>query len=92
LLARKVEGNDRALTMLIADEVDRIAKLIDQMQTLSRRTAEPVEPCNLHRHPPRLFGDDRGRQRRTSPPRASRRSSIPRCRRCWAARMGWCRC
>jgi two-component system nitrogen regulation sensor histidine kinase GlnL len=49
LLARKVEGNDRALTMLIADEVDRIAKLIDQMQTLSRRTAEPVEPCNLHR-------------------------------------------
>jgi len=48
LLARKVEGHDRALTMLIADEVDRIAKLIDQMQTLSRRTAEPVEPCNLH--------------------------------------------
>jgi two-component system nitrogen regulation sensor histidine kinase GlnL len=48
LLARKVEGNDRALTMLIADEVDRIAKLIDQMQTLSRRTSEPVEPCNLH--------------------------------------------
>lgn len=48
LLARKVEGNDRALTMLIADEVDRIAKLIDQMQTLSRRTADPVEPCNLH--------------------------------------------
>jgi len=48
LLARKVEGSDRALTILIADEVDRIAKLIDQMQTLSRRTAEPVEPCNLH--------------------------------------------
>ncbi|WDF71208.1 two-component system sensor histidine kinase NtrB [Novosphingobium sp. KACC 22771] len=48
LLARKVEGSDRALTMLIADEVDRIAKLIDQMQTLSRRTADPVEPCNLH--------------------------------------------
>ncbi|MBB3956277.1 two-component system sensor histidine kinase NtrB [Novosphingobium sediminicola] len=48
LLARKVEGSDRALTILIADEVDRIAKLIDQMQTLSRRTADPVEPCNLH--------------------------------------------
>jgi len=48
LLARKVNGGDRALTMLIADEVDRIAKLIDQMQTLSRRTTEPVEPCNLH--------------------------------------------
>jgi two-component system nitrogen regulation sensor histidine kinase GlnL len=48
LLARKVEGQDLALAVLIADEVDRIAKLIDQMQTLSRRTTEPVEPCNLH--------------------------------------------
>jgi len=48
LLARKVEGKDKALTGLIADEVDRIAKLIDQMQTLSRRTTAPVEPCNLH--------------------------------------------
>ena len=48
LLARKIEEKDRALTTLIADEVDRIAKLIDQMQTLSRRTAEPVAPCNLH--------------------------------------------
>jgi two-component system nitrogen regulation sensor histidine kinase GlnL len=48
LLARKVTGKDQALTHLIADEVDRIAKLIDQMQTLSRRTTEPVEPCNLH--------------------------------------------
>ena len=48
LLARKLEPKDQALTTLIADEVDRIAKLIDQMQTLSRRTAEPVEPCNLH--------------------------------------------
>jgi two-component system nitrogen regulation sensor histidine kinase GlnL len=48
LLGRKVEGADRAMTLLIADEVDRIAKLIDQMQTLSRRTAEPVAPCNLH--------------------------------------------
>jgi two-component system nitrogen regulation sensor histidine kinase GlnL len=48
LLARKVNPADLALTTLIADEVDRIAKLIDQMQTLSQRTAEPVEPCNLH--------------------------------------------
>ena len=48
LLARKLGPKDRALTTLIADEVDRIAKLIDQMQTLSRRTADPVEPCNLH--------------------------------------------
>lgn len=48
LLARKVAGPERAMTILIADEVDRIAKLIDQMQTLSRRTSAPVEPCNLH--------------------------------------------
>lgn len=48
LLARKIDEKDRALTTLIADEVDRIAKLIDQMQTLSRRTTEPVAPCNLH--------------------------------------------
>jgi len=48
LLARKVNPADRAMTTLIADEVDRIAKLIDQMQTLSQRTAEPVGPCNLH--------------------------------------------
>ena len=48
LLGRKVSGKDRALTGLIAEEVDRIAKLIDEMQTLSRQTAAPVEPCNLH--------------------------------------------
>ncbi|MBW8752823.1 MAG: PAS domain-containing sensor histidine kinase [Sphingomonadales bacterium] len=48
LLGRKVGEKDRALTRLIAEEVDRIAKLIDQMQTLSRRTTAPVEPCNLH--------------------------------------------
>jgi two-component system nitrogen regulation sensor histidine kinase GlnL len=48
LLGRKLGEGDRALTTLIADEVDRIAKLIDQMQSLSRRTTEPVEPCNLH--------------------------------------------
>ena len=48
LLARKLGENDRALTTLIADEVDRIAKLIDHMQTLSRRMAEPGAPVNLH--------------------------------------------
>ncbi|HEY6869614.1 MAG TPA: ATP-binding protein [Novosphingobium sp.] len=48
LLGRKVADKDRALTSLIADEVDRIAKLIDEMQTLSRRTTAPVAPCNLH--------------------------------------------
>ncbi|MBW8784246.1 MAG: PAS domain-containing sensor histidine kinase [Novosphingobium sp.] len=48
LLARKVGAKERALTTLIADEVDRIAHLIDEMQTLSRRTPAPVGPCNLH--------------------------------------------
>ena len=48
LLARKLDERDQTLTTLIADEVDRIAKLIDQMQTLSRRMAEPIAPCNLH--------------------------------------------
>ncbi|OYX91510.1 MAG: PAS domain-containing sensor histidine kinase, partial [Novosphingobium sp. 35-62-5] len=33
---------------LITAEVDRIAKLIDQMQSLSRRSAEPAQQCNLH--------------------------------------------
>ena len=48
LLGRKLGDSDKALTNLIADEVDRIAKLIDQMQTLSRRTSTPLAPCNLH--------------------------------------------
>jgi two-component system, NtrC family, nitrogen regulation sensor histidine kinase GlnL len=48
LLRRKVGEEDHKLTDLIAGEVDRIATLIDQMQTLSRRTPAPVEPCNLH--------------------------------------------
>ncbi len=48
LLARSAKGPDRALTDLITDEVDRIAKLIDQMQTLGRRGAEPSQACNVH--------------------------------------------
>nr|WP_240959668.1 ATP-binding protein [Novosphingobium olei] len=48
LLDRKLEGSDKALTGLITAEVDRIAKLIDQMQSLSRRSQEPAVPCNLH--------------------------------------------
>jgi len=48
LLGRKLGEKDKSLTTLIADEVDRIAKLIDQMQTLSRRTSVPLEECNLH--------------------------------------------
>lgn len=48
LLDRKLEGHDKALTGLITSEVDRIAGLIDQMQTLSRRSQQPSTLCNLH--------------------------------------------
>jgi two-component system, NtrC family, nitrogen regulation sensor histidine kinase GlnL len=48
LLGRKSQGAELALTGLITDEVDRIAKLIDQMQSLSRRTPQILTPCNLH--------------------------------------------
>jgi len=48
LLARKVGAGEKALTDLIADEVDRIAQLIDRMQRLGREQREPVAPCNLH--------------------------------------------
>lgn len=48
LVARKLEGEDRALTSLITDEVDRIAQLIDRMQRLGREQPEPVGPVNLH--------------------------------------------
>lgn len=48
LLARKLDDKDSALTTLIADEVDRIAKLVDRMQDLGREQPEPVAPINLH--------------------------------------------
>lgn len=48
LLDRQIADSDRALTGLITREVDRIAKLIDQMQSLSRRSTEPAIECNLH--------------------------------------------
>ena len=48
LLSRKLDDGDRALTGLITDEVDRIAKLLDRMQSLGREQAEPVSACNLH--------------------------------------------
>lgn len=48
LLDRRLDPEDRSLTTLITAEVDRIAKLIDQMQSLSRRTADPATECNLH--------------------------------------------
>jgi two-component system nitrogen regulation sensor histidine kinase GlnL len=48
LLARKAGAGEKALTGLIADEVDRIAALIDRMQRLGREQPEPVGPLNLH--------------------------------------------
>ena len=48
-LSRKIGEQDRTLTSLIESEVDRVAKLIEQMQLLSGRHAAPVEACNLHR-------------------------------------------
>ena len=48
MLGRKLEQSDKALTALITDEVDRIAKLVDRMQSLGREQPEPVAPCNLH--------------------------------------------
>jgi two-component system nitrogen regulation sensor histidine kinase GlnL len=48
LLARKLEARDRALTDLIGTEVGRIASLIDRMQRIGARAAEPNAPFNLH--------------------------------------------
>jgi two-component system nitrogen regulation sensor histidine kinase GlnL len=48
LVARKLREEDRHLTTMIADEVDRIAGLIDRMQRLGREQPEPNAPVNLH--------------------------------------------
>lgn len=48
LVSRKLAEDDRGLTRLITEEVDRIAELIDRMQRLGRERAEPVVPLNLH--------------------------------------------
>lgn len=48
LVARQLDEKHRGMTNLIADEVDRIAQLIDRMQRLGREKAEPVAPLNLH--------------------------------------------
>ncbi len=48
LLARGLEGRDVELAQVIADEVDRIAGLIDRMQRLGSGAPEPVAPFNLH--------------------------------------------
>ncbi len=48
LIARKLDEKDRRLAMVIANEVDRIARLIDRMQRLGSATTEPVGPVNLY--------------------------------------------
>ncbi len=48
LIARKLDEKDRKLANVIAEEVDRIARLIDRMQRLGSATPEPVGPVNLH--------------------------------------------
>lgn len=55
LVARKLADTDRGLTSLIADEVDRIAQLIDRMQRLGRENVEPVSAFNLHEAIHRAF-------------------------------------
>ena len=48
LIARKLDEGDKRLTNMIADEVDRIARLIDRMQELGSSKQEPLAPVNLH--------------------------------------------
>ena len=48
LIARKLDAKDRPLADLIATEVARIASLIDRMQRIGARGAEPNAPLNLH--------------------------------------------
>lgn len=48
LLARKVDAGAQALTDLIVTEVDRIARLLDQMQSLSNAVPRHLEPANVH--------------------------------------------
>ena len=48
LLARRVDSNGQALTELIVNEVDRIARLLDQMQKLGRSEPTELAPANVH--------------------------------------------
>lgn len=48
LIARKLPQGDKALSKMITDEVDRIARLIDRMQQLGSQTAEAGCACNPH--------------------------------------------
>lgn len=48
LLARIVDEKNRTLTELIVNEVDRIARLLDQMQKLGRSEPAELAPVNIH--------------------------------------------
>lgn len=48
LLARRVHDRDQPLTELIVNEVDRIARLLDQMQKLGRSEPGELAPANVH--------------------------------------------
>jgi two-component system nitrogen regulation sensor histidine kinase GlnL len=48
LLARIVDEKNRTLTELIVNEVDRIARLLDQMQKLGRSEPAELAPANVH--------------------------------------------
>ena len=48
LIGRNTLEANLPMVELITGEVERIAGLIDQMQTLTRRTAQPSEPCNIY--------------------------------------------
>jgi two-component system nitrogen regulation sensor histidine kinase GlnL len=48
LIARTLAEKDRPLADLIGAEVARIASLVDRMQRIGSRTAEPNMPINLH--------------------------------------------
>jgi two-component system, NtrC family, nitrogen regulation sensor histidine kinase GlnL len=48
LLARRVDASSQPLTELIVNEVDRIARLLDQMQNLGNSDPGILAPANIH--------------------------------------------
>lgn len=48
LLARKLDASGQGLTDLIVNEVDRIARLLDQMQNLGSNAPSDLTPANVH--------------------------------------------
>ena len=82
LLEEAVSASDRELAQLICNEADRIRALIDRMEAFGDPMALTRTPVNIHEVL------DRVRQRRGDELRAaacaSSKTSIRRCRRCWA--------